>query len=265
MQQRSLEAAIESVRLATKTLEAIRHEREAAAKTKGASIRACNLIGRKELSRQIIELQNAAARLQPPPDDQIIIQVRVLEVTGQSLAELKRQMLLPNGQPASQTLTKAKVTELTQRLKAAGGLKVLAQPTLTTAIGRPANMLSGGEFPVLIPTQKGEVKIEWHEFGSRCSVVATPAEEAGKFQLDIQAGVSQKDFNNAVTQAEGLVVPGMSSHSVNTQLTLGDDEAQFVGTLYSKHEGERAAAKVAPEESAITFLVTLNRGERSAN
>ena len=46
-------------------------------------------------------------------------------------------------------------------------LKVLAEPVLVTTSGRPASMLSGGEFPVLVPQGVGATTVEWREFGVR--------------------------------------------------------------------------------------------------
>ncbi|MDP6444763.1 MAG: hypothetical protein QF805_13295, partial [Pirellulaceae bacterium] len=40
-----------------------------------------------------------------------------------------------------------------------------------TTNGRPAMMLSGGEFPILVPQSLGTVSIEWRDFGVRMETV----------------------------------------------------------------------------------------------
>ena len=42
-------------------------------------------------------------------------------------------------------------------------LKTLAQPKLVTTSGRPASLLSGGEFPILVPQGLGTATISWRQ------------------------------------------------------------------------------------------------------
>jgi len=260
----SLKMAIDQIRLATKTLEAIRKVPDGAVESNGSPHEACDADGCKELRRQIVELQNAASRLQAPDNMKIFIRVRILEMTGKSAAEYKQRMLLPNGRPAEQTLTEAKAKEVIEILKNAGGLKVLAEPTLVTMMGQPASVRSGGEFPILIPNEKGICDVVWREFGVRCSAVPVPAEDVGKLYLSVQTQVSQKDFSSPLSLRNGIVVPGVATHCLNTQVKLGYDESLFLGCLSEECRDQSGKTKDATAESAVAYLLTVSR-ENAAN
>jgi hypothetical protein len=123
--------------------------------------------------------------------------------------------------------------QLLQKMGSAGGMKVLAKPDLITTLGRPANMLSGGEFPIMIPVGAKKVAIEWREFGTRCQVVALPTAEPGKLKIKIQMSISERDFKNAVTIA-GLTVPGLTTRRVNSEATLRYGETLVI-SMFATH------------------------------
>lgn len=109
--------------------------------------------------------------------------------------------------------------------------KVLAEPVLVTTSGRPASMLSGGEFPVLVPQGVGATSIEWREFGVRMEAVPIVLGN-GRLRLDIAPEVSARDVSNAVN-VNGFVVPGLSVRRVNTQVEMRFGETLMIGGLIS--------------------------------
>lgn len=109
--------------------------------------------------------------------------------------------------------------------------KVLAEPILVTTSGRPASMLSGGEFPVLVPQGLGATGIEWKKFGVSMEVVPIVLDR-GRLRLDIAPEVSVRDFSNGVN-IEGLVVPGVAVRRVNTQVEMRFGETLMIGGLIS--------------------------------
>jgi pilus assembly protein CpaC len=110
--------------------------------------------------------------------------------------------------------------------------KTLAEPTLTTTSGRPANLLSGGEFPILVPSGLGNVSIQFREFGVRMEAIPTVLGN-GRIRLDIAPEVSQRDFSSAVN-VNGFVVPGINTRRVNTQVELNCGETVMIGGLISR-------------------------------
>jgi pilus assembly protein CpaC len=114
-------------------------------------------------------------------------------------------------------------------LKAESLLKILASPVLVTTNGQPANMLSGGEFPILVPQSLGTVTIQWKEFGVRLTAVPILLGN-GRVRLNLQPEVSQKDFSNAVTTG-GLTVPGLTTRRVNTSVEMRFGETFMLAGL----------------------------------
>ncbi|QDU40735.1 Type II secretion system protein D precursor [Maioricimonas rarisocia] len=110
-------------------------------------------------------------------------------------------------------------------------LKILAEPKLVTTSGRPATMHSGGEFPILVPQSLGTVTIEWRDFGVRMEAVPIVLGN-GRLRLDIAPEVSERDFSNAV-DVDGLVVPGITTRRVNTQVEMKFGETLMIGGLIS--------------------------------
>lgn len=110
--------------------------------------------------------------------------------------------------------------------------KTLAEPVLITTSGRPASMLAGGSFPVLIPSgQLGTATIQYKEFGIRLDAVPITLGN-GRLRLDISPEVSDRDFSSGVS-FNGLSVPGVSTRKVNTQVELRFGETLMIGGLIS--------------------------------
>lgn len=109
--------------------------------------------------------------------------------------------------------------------------KILAEPVLVTTSGRPATLHSGGEFPILVPQSFGNLSIEWREFGVQMEAVPVVLGN-GRVRLDLSPEVSERDFSNSVS-INGLVVPGITSRRVNTQVELSFGETLMIGGLIS--------------------------------
>lgn len=116
-----------------------------------------------------------------------------------------------------------------QALEQESLLKILANPILVTTNGQPANMLSGGQFPILVPQSLGTVTIQWKEFGVRLSAVPLLLGN-GRIRLNLQPEVSQKDFSTAVT-TNGFTVPGLTTRRVNTSVEMRFGETFMLGGL----------------------------------
>jgi pilus assembly protein CpaC len=126
-------------------------------------------------------------------------------------------------------------------------LKILAEPKVVTTSGRPATILSGGEFPILVPQSLGTVTIEWREYGVRMEAVPVVLGN-GRLRLDVAPEVSERDFSNSAT-IQGMVVPGITTRRVNTQVEMHFGETLMIGGLISTRK--------AGDTSKIPFLGEL--------
>ena len=121
-----------------------------------------------------------------------------------------------------------------QALQTDSVAKILAEPHLTVTSGRPANLLSGGEFPILVPQGIGNSTIEFREFGVRVEAVAVVLGN-NRLRLDISPEVSERDFSSAIT-LQGVQVPGLTTRRVNTSAELGFGETLMLGGLVSTRD-----------------------------
>jgi len=126
-------------------------------------------------------------------------------------------------------------------------LKILAEPKLVTTSGRPATILSGGEFPILVPQSLGTTTIEYREFGVRMEAVPIVLGN-GRLRLDVAPEVSERDFSNSVS-IDGFVVPGITTRRVNTQVEMRFGETLMIGGLI--------ASRKAGSTNKVPFLGEL--------
>jgi pilus assembly protein CpaC len=120
-------------------------------------------------------------------------------------------------------------TGLVDALKEDGLIKVLAEPTLITLSGQPANFLAGGEFPVPVPQGLGTVAIEYKPFGVGLVFTPTVLSE-DKINIQVSPEVSDLDFTTAV-QFQGFVVPGLRVRRASTTIELADGQSFAIAGL----------------------------------
>jgi len=124
-------------------------------------------------------------------------------------------------------------------LKTEGLLKIHATPMLTTHNGQPAELLNGGEAPVIVPAGLGTTAIEFKPFGVIMNAVPHILGN-GRLKLQIDASVVERDFANAVT-VSGITVPSFTVRKVNTQVEMNFGETMVIGGLIQKRESASTA------------------------
>ena len=93
--------------------------------------------------------------------------------------------------------------------------KLLDQPILVAQNGRPAEFLSGGEFPISINQGLGNTTIEFKPFGTKLDIVPF-VHGQGLMTLQVRAEVSEID----PTIGTNTGVPGFSVRRVNTGVKM---------------------------------------------
>lgn len=137
-------------------------------------------------------------------------------------------------------------------------LKILSEPTLVAMNGRPASMLSGGEFPVLVPQSLGTVSIEWRDFGVRMEAVPIILGD-GMVRIELMPEVSERDFANAVV-VNGLTVPALTTRRVNTQVEMRFGQTLMLAGLISSRQ--TAETSKTPFLGELPWIGTLFRKVR---
>jgi len=117
-----------------------------------------------------------------------------------------------------------------------GLAKILAEPNITALSGQKAEFLSGGEFPVPVPSDDGTT-IEYRDFGVGVSFVPTIL-DSGKINLSLKVLVSEVSNINSVGvspigSTSSIVVPSLVKRSAETTIELADGQSIAIGGLLS--------------------------------
>lgn len=120
-----------------------------------------------------------------------------------------------------------------------GLAKVLAEPTLVAMSGQEASFHAGGEVPILIARQLGEVSVHFKKFGVRLEFSPTVLGE-GTMNLELRVEVSEPDPNSGVSLG-GFQVPGFRSRSSATTVRIKDGQSFAVAGLLSEQVRSQVA------------------------
>ncbi|MFZ5450356.1 MAG: type II and III secretion system protein family protein [Thermodesulfobacteriota bacterium] len=120
-------------------------------------------------------------------------------------------------------------------LKTQGLGRILAEPNLVATSGQKASFLAGGEFPIPVPQDFGNVTIEFKKFGVALEFLPTVL-DGGKLAIKVTPEVSELDFTTAPVVLSGLVVPGLRMRTVTTHVELKDGQTfALAGLLSDNH------------------------------
>jgi len=119
-----------------------------------------------------------------------------------------------------------------EALKQEGLLRILVETSVVADSGRPASLLSGGEFPILVPQALGTLSVEWKEFGVKLEAVPIVLGQ-GQVILEIAPEFSERDFANAA-QLDDTTVPAITTRRANTQVRMKFGQTLMIGGLIAK-------------------------------
>jgi pilus assembly protein CpaC len=157
--------------------------------------------------------------------------------------------------------TKLNVGVTIQDLEQKQILQVLAEPTLTTLSGLPAEFLSGGEFP--FPVVQGgagsatAISIQFRPYGVKVAFTPTVNPD-GSIRLKLSPEVSTLDYSNAVT-ISGFTIPALSTRRADTEVELKNGQSFIVSGLLD-HRTTEIMSKV-PGIGNVPILGQLFRSK----
>jgi pilus assembly protein CpaC len=117
-------------------------------------------------------------------------------------------------------------------LQEKGYLRTLAEPHLRVLSGHKAEFLVGGEVPVPVPGQDGQVTIMYRPFGIHLEFKPI-VKKTGYIDLEVKPSVSSIDQSLAVVIA-GFNVPGFKRSSTSTRVELRDGQTMAISGLISE-------------------------------
>lgn len=110
-----------------------------------------------------------------------------------------------------------------------GLITLLAEPNLTAQTGSEANFLVGGEFPIPIRDDDGDLAIIFKQFGVSLGFVPIVLED-GQISIKILTEVSELSAAGAVT-IDALTIPALSTRRAETTVNLGSGQSFAIAGL----------------------------------
>ena len=200
------------------------------------------------IARRFVENdQNVVNMLAVIEDQQVLLQVRIAEVSRNTLKELginlagtlnnALQTFTARNLQGSLTSTNPfldtpflsatgiwqpnagdQLTVTINALERNGLLKTLAEPNLTTISGEPASFLAGGEFPIPQAADNGQISIVLEPFGVALNFTPVVL-NSGRISLRIFTEVSAISNENAIT-LQSIQVPSLTVRRAETTVEL---------------------------------------------
>ncbi len=214
-------------------------------------------------ARFVADEANVVNMLVVIEDQQVLLQVRVAEINRNVLKELGINLFdaatgafstLSSGDFALRLGTTGPSTDapfvgiggsfspnpgdtLTVAINALernGLIKTLAEPNLTTISGEPATFLAGGEFPIPVSSNDGQITISQEPFGVALSFTPIVL-NSGKISLRIFTEVSALSNNGAITLAN-IQVPALTVRRAETTVELPSGGSLMIAGLLQENE-----------------------------
>lgn len=114
-------------------------------------------------------------------------------------------------------------------LEEEGLITLLAEPNLTALSGESASFLAGGEFPIPVPGEDGEITIEYKEFG--VSLDFTPNVVGNdRINLKVNPEVSQLSSASAIN-VNNIFIQSLITRRANTTVELASGQSFVIGGL----------------------------------
>ncbi len=139
-----------------------------------------------------------------------------------------------------------------------GLVSVLAEPTLTAVSGETAEFLAGGEFPVPVGYDNGQLTIEFKEFGVRLAFTPTVLAD-GRISLRVRPEVSELTEAGAI-RLQNISVPALATRRAETTVELASGQSLAIGGLVSR--STRSRLEKFPGLGDLPVLGALFRSTR---
>ena len=115
-----------------------------------------------------------------------------------------------------------------------GSAKLLSQPNMVTLSGEKANILVGGQIPVPVSNQNGQISIEWKDYGIKLDI--TPeASLDGVITTKVKAEVSAMEWNsiNRIELGTNMKIPPIRMRKAESSIALSSGQTMAIGGLIS--------------------------------
>ncbi len=119
---------------------------------------------------------------------------------------------------------------LINALEAKGIARSLAEPNLVAMSGDTASFLAGGEYPIPVSGQFGQVTVDYKRYGVGLAFTPTVL-GGGQINLKIEPEVSEIDTTRQVAVSSTVSVPALTVRRASTTIELRDGQSFMIGGL----------------------------------
>jgi pilus assembly protein CpaC len=144
---------------------------------------------------------------------------------------------------------------LLQALEERGMVRRLAEPNLIALSGDTASFLAGGEFPIPVASNLGQVTVEFKKYGVGLAFTPTVLAD-GNINLKIEPEVSQIDPTTVITVG-AITIPALIVRRANTTVELRDGQSFAIAGLLQSNVS--ADQKQLPWVADVPILGALAR------
>jgi pilus assembly protein CpaC len=125
-------------------------------------------------------------------------------------------------------LTDVAINALEQK----GLARSLAEPNLTALSGDTASFLAGGEYPIPVAAQYGQITVDYKKYGVGLAFTPTVLSR-GLINMKIEPEVSQIDTNpsHTISTGNGITIPALIVRRASTTVELRDGQSFMIGGL----------------------------------
>jgi pilus assembly protein CpaC len=119
---------------------------------------------------------------------------------------------------------------------------ILAEPNLTALSGETASFLAGGEFPIPVGQQGGQVTVSFKQYGIALSFVPTVL-GSGRISLRVRPEVSQLSTLGAVQMIAGnasVQIPALTVRRADTTVEVGSGQSFAIAGMLEEARTQTA-------------------------
>ncbi len=115
-----------------------------------------------------------------------------------------------------------------------GSAKILSQPNVITVSGDKASIMVGGQIPIPVSNQNGQISIEWKDYGIKLDI-APEVNAEGLINSKIKAEVSSLDWNSThkIQLGSNMYIPAMKINKAEIAIALSSGQTMAIGGLIS--------------------------------
>jgi pilus assembly protein CpaC len=118
-----------------------------------------------------------------------------------------------------------------------GAARILSQPNIITVSGENANIMVGGQIPVPVNLQNGQITIEWKDYGIKLDI-APEANGEDLIRSKVKAEVSSLDWNSAksIKLGNNMEIPPLKLSKTEAVIALQSGQTMAIGGLISSQD-----------------------------